>query len=175
MERKRRDRIAAIEDEQEQTRLAEAGDPEAQAALLATSSVLGSIPIGDSEEIEVEERPAPKAKKNRRVVRAAEPPAPPKEEEPQDPEQAAYDLMDVAYRKWASHAKENLTKANRELAIDLGKDTALYLRSGIIRLADLHDTINKLTAVGRGANKEESQEEEDYDGELEDLRKRLRG
>src|SRR5208283_702198 len=68
---RRRDRLAQVEDEQEQERLANAGDPEAvekvnnRAAIRASASVLDSRPVGgddDDEGIEAASRPAPKAK-----------------------------------------------------------------------------------------------------------------
>lgn len=82
--------------------------------------------------------------------------------------------MDAAYRKWGVAAKKDLRKANRELAIDLGKDTALYLRSGIIRLADLHAAIDRLTATKTG-EKDRDEDAEDFESELETMRAALRG
>ena len=83
--------------------------------------------------------------------------------------------MDLAYKKWEKAARKNLTAANRELAFDLGRDMALYLRSGIIRMNDLHATIEKLTASAKAGKDTGDEGEEDLDDQLEDLRKAMRG
>ena len=82
--------------------------------------------------------------------------------------------MDTAYKKWAKGAEKDLNKANRALAIDLGKDTALYLRSGIIRMNDIHSTIEKLTAASK-TGKDGGDDAENLDDDLEELRQQLRG
>lgn len=82
--------------------------------------------------------------------------------------------MDTAYKKWAKLAEKDLHKANRALAIDLGKDTALYLRSGIIRMTDIHATIEKLTASAK-AGKDNPDDEQNFDEEMESMRRTLRG
>jgi len=195
---RRRDREAANADQQEQERLAAAGDPEAQervanlAAVAASASVLDSRPIQPEEEKDDKPPMAPRDAqvrsrnhKSKRTIkrapaRTASETAPPssEEEEPDEThtkdEKLAYRLMDTAYKKWAKGAEKDLHKANRALAIDLGKDTALYLRSGIIRMADIHATIEKLTASAK-AGKDTTDDEGDFDNEMEDFRKQLRG
>ena len=81
--------------------------------------------------------------------------------------------MDTAYKKWRAAAMKDLSKANRGLALDLGGDAALLLRSGLIRMADLHSTIEKLTASAK-AGKDNQDGEENFDDELEALREALR-
>ncbi len=214
---RRRDRIAAIEEQQEDEKLALAGDPEAQermskrAAILASASVLGSTPIPPEEfrdapyqppeEKEDEKagttsdagaRTLPKRTRQsrpaetgtsrtrrRREVEAASPP-PQQEEEPDEEaiaeqtRQVAWRLMETAYKKWKKTAQKDLRKANHDLALDLGGDAVLYLRNDIIRMADLHSTIEKLTASPK-AGKDATADEENFDDEMEDFRRQLRG
>ncbi len=193
---KKRDRMELIEQEQETARLARAGDPEAKEALRALNSVLSSTPAGEENETGTEQsnhpqeataaapksrktRPATTNKRSAKTRRDPERQEQSPEVEEKDPEESAridetraYKLMDTAYQKWAKGAKSNLSKANRELAMDLGRDTALYLRTGIIRLGDLHDVINKLTAAKAG--KEDNEDAADFDEEMESMRKALR-
>lgn len=197
---RRRDREAAIEDEQEQERLALAGEPESEArvALRASASVLNSRPVG-IQEPEDERTPStteapPTPRRNRRAVRSpaktdgrvdselnrssdrALPKSTPAQEEEPDSDKAeakAYQLMDLAFRKWEKNARKDLRKANRDLALDLGKDTVLYLQRGIIRLNDWGDYINKLTATKTG-EREQDADGEDFDTELETMRAALR-
>lgn len=191
---RRRDRLAAIADQQEQERLAAAGEPTAQEALKAMASVLDSRPIGEEEPIDADSTPADRAspskspKTSRRRIqkrnedspsnngRAASRPSPQQEEELDETrfEQTAYKLMDTAYRKWEKTARKDLKRANHDLALDLGKDAAIYFRSQIIRMADLHSTIDKLTASHKPA-KDGVEESENFDDEMEEFRKQLRG
>ena len=202
---RRREREAANADQQEDERLALAGDPDAtervqnRAAIAASASVLDSRPIQPEEEkndaiSEGGDRTVKTTRQRRRTNKtrdgvkvgdarrrdqdSAQPQTPLEEEEPDEThtkdEKLAYRLMDTAYKKWAKGAEKDLHKANRALAIDLGKDTALYLRSGIIRMADIHATIEKLTASAR-TGKDTTDVEEDFDNEMEDFRKQLRG
>jgi hypothetical protein len=199
---RRRDREAEIADQQEQERLVLAGEPEseARAAVRASASVLESRPMQEEEKEDAETKPAEdrsdhgadnppvsrrKIKRPRRIITepAWEPPLLPQKittEEIIEPEnrdrdeRLAYRLMDLAYKKWAKGAEKDLNKANRALAIDLGKDTALYLRSGIIRMNDIHSTIEKLTAASK-AGKDGGDDEENLDDDLEELRQQLRG
>ena len=199
---RRRDREAEIADQQEQERLALAGEPEseARAAVRASASVLESRPMQAEEEPGAETKPAedhsnhgadnpPISRRKTRRPRSlsqlfgdAPPPlqTPLEQEEPDEEtlrnrdEKLAYKLMDTAYKKWAKGAEKDLTKANRALAIDLGKDTALYLRSGIIRMNDIHSTIEKLTAASK-TGKDGGDDEENLDDDLEELRQQLRG
>lgn len=209
---RRRDRLAQVEDEQEQERLAKAGDPEAlekvnaRAAIRASASVLDSRPVGGSDDDNLREEP-PAAHNNsvsknavkkrrhrsndtnpeqssrsrRRAIEAAPLPlqTPLEEEDPEaqrtSDEKLAYRLMDLAYKKWARDAPRDMPKANRALAIDLGKDAMLYLRSGIIRMNDLHATIEKLTASAKKGKDDEGEGEEDLDDQLEEMRKAMRG
>src|SRR5271168_3759332 len=59
---RRRDRLAQVEDEQEQERLANAGDPEAvekvnnRAAIRASASVLDSRPVGGDDDDSISDR-----------------------------------------------------------------------------------------------------------------------
>ena len=190
---RRRDREAEIADQQEQERLALAGEPEseARAAVRASASVLESRPMQEEEPINVETTP-PIIRKTRKTrtlkpdtAAPAETSSPPlqtplEQEEPDEEtlrnrdEKLAYKLMDTAYKKWAKGAEKDLNKANRALAIDLGKDTALYLRSGIIRMNDIHSTIEKLTAASK-TGKDGGDDEENLDDDLEELRQQLRG
>ena len=187
---RRRDQLAAIEDQQEQERLAAAGDPEAverMAAVRASASVLSSRPAGGNDDERSVSTPAPKAVKSGRKKSPANRPkpivdpisAPQQEEEPEeDPrakdERLAYQLIDTAYKKWGKTAEKDVPKANRALAIDLGKDAMLYLRSGIIRMNDLHATIEKLTPSTK-QGKDTADGDENFDDELEELRKAMRG
>lgn len=180
---KKRDRLDLIEQEQETARLARAGDPEAKESLRVLNSVLSSTPAGPAGEDDepTPEAPKPpvaaksrvvKSSKTTRKAAASKPPPEVQEKDPEELESRAYKLMDMAYQKWNKGAKSNLAKANRELAMDLGKDTAVYLKAQIIRLGDLHDVINKLTAVKPG--KEETEDAADFDEEMESMRKALR-
>ena len=82
--------------------------------------------------------------------------------------------MDTAYQKWAREAKRNIGKANKDLAFDLGRDTVLYLRNGLIKsLGDMHDVINKLTIPKAGQEKDP--DEQSFDEEMESMRTALRG
>ena len=83
-------------------------------------------------------------------------------------------MIDTAYKKWGKTAEKDVPKANRALAIDLGKDAMLYLRSGIIRMNDLHATIEKLTPSTK-QGKDTADDNENFDDELEELRKAMRG
>jgi hypothetical protein len=179
--RRRRERMDEIEKAQEEARLARAGDPDAKEALNATASVLASKPVGDggneSADKAAPKATRPKASKRKETPsreRRAEPEAP-KKEEPSRLEvnqEKAYKLMDAAYQKWAKTYAKDPRKANRELAIDLGRDTALYLRAGIIRLSDIQDTIQKLTVVKGG---KDDDVDDQFEDDLESLRKELRG
>lgn len=80
--------------------------------------------------------------------------------------------MDLAYSKWAKTVAKDPRKANRELAMDLGKDTVLYLRAGLIRLNDFNDVVQKLLTLKGG--KEEAPEE-GFEDDLESMRAMLRG
>ena len=82
--------------------------------------------------------------------------------------------MDTAYKKWEKAAHKDLRKANHDLALDLGKDAVLYFQHDIIRMTDLHTTIEKLTAAPK-AGKDTTDDEENFDDEMEDFRKQLRG
>jgi hypothetical protein len=198
---RRRDRIAAIEDQQEDERLALAGDPEAQnrMAIRASASVLGSTPIPPEEpkDDELREKPTPalnipaaKTAVQRRKHKSSDPNsrhrrepqkhqtevAPALEEEPLEEvaPKLAWRLMDTAYKKWKKTAQKDLRKANHDLALDLGGDAVLYLRNDIIRLTDLHSTIEKLTAAAK-VGKDGGDSDEDFDDEMEEFRKQLRG
>jgi hypothetical protein len=159
--------MEALEDEQEQTRLALAGDPEAMAALQAGSSILLGRPL---------EPPPPKkerkpVKRNAKLKMDEAPePAPPDSAFAND----AYKLMDTAFRKWSKRSEKNPREAFRDLARDLGADTALYLQAGVLRLSDMLDSMMKLTALGK-PKEEEPEGGEDFDAELESMRSALRG
>ncbi len=200
---RRRDRIAAIKDQQEDERLALAGDPEAQnrMAIRASASVLGSTPIPPEEPKDDQppistrvvkncsqsrkskrttQRPAdetapPTERTHNHRAREAEPP-PLEEEEPLEEvaPKLAWRLMDTAYKKWKKTAQKDLRKANHDLALDLGGDAVLYLRNDIIRLTDLHSTIEKLTAAAK-VGKDGGDGDEDFDDEMEEFRRQLRG
>lgn len=192
---RRLNREAQIEDEQEQERLALAGEPTAKEAIKAMASVIDSRPVGEEEPTDDNKTTAqtsrevtppinrkPRKTKPRdadhRKSEASESP-PPQEEEHDEAasqsrdEKLAYKLMDTAYKKWAKTAEKDFSKANRALAIDLGKDTMLYIRSGIIRMNDLQSTIDKLTASSK-AGKDNSDAEDNFDEEMEEFRQQLR-
>ena len=80
--------------------------------------------------------------------------------------------MDIAYQRWAKSAAKDPRKANRELAIELGKDTVVYLKAGLIRLGDFNDVVQKLLTVKAG--KEETPDE-GFEDDLESMRAMLRG
>ena len=196
--RRRRDRIAELEDQQEQERLAQAGDPDAKAALNATASVLAGTPIGDDDEARHDAPPTNNRKTNPKTGGRKRSAKADKERRHQQSEsdrhgagatprmdetsranasgiantEQAYRLMDLAYQKWAKAAMKDPRKANRELAIDLGRDTALYLRAGVIRLSDIQATIQHLLMV-KGAKDDEPDDQ--YEDDLESLRKDIRG
>ena len=81
--------------------------------------------------------------------------------------------MDLAHKKWAKTAQRDVRKANRDLAIDLGKDMVLYLRANLIRLGDGHDVIQKLI-MAKGAE-QTAAPDDNFEEDLEDLRAQLRG
>lgn len=181
---KDRDRLAKMEDEKETARLVKAREPEALEALKATAAFQGGVPVNDH--IDTEEGDpgvvvAPKkAGRPRKADReptdesrspsgSSDGPKPRK----RDPSKA-YDLMDKAFQKWAVNSVKDIRKANRDLARDLGADTAIYLESGVLRLADMLDSMIKLTALAK-AKEDDVEGAENYDESMEELRTMLRG
>lgn len=186
---RRANRIAEIEDEQEERRLASAGDPDAAAAL---ASVLGGRPVGDENgETEIAGRgsnekkhgsPNPKPRRGKAPRRGTagdngrnggESTREPEHDNLEGDQKLAYRLMDLAHKKWAKTAQRDVRKANRDLAIDLGKDMVLYLRANLIRLGDGHDVIQKLI-MAKGAE-QTAAPDDNFEEDLEDLRAQLRG
>jgi hypothetical protein len=116
----------------------------------------------------------------RQTTKAAEPPAASIEEvgriQARDltaDQQKAYELMDIAFRKWRRTAASDIRRANRELARDLGGDTAIFLKNNILRLPDMLDAMNKLMMLTK-PSKEEDPESEDFEAELTSMREALR-
>jgi hypothetical protein len=172
-----RDRAAQekLVDEQEQTRLALAGDPDAMAALAAGASALLGRPVEPDEPAPPE--PARERKRNapkKHAEKTSEDAAARQAAEREAIGKKAYQLMDAAFRKWRSNMKKNPREANRELARDLGGDAAIYLQAGVLRMSDLLDMTMKLTALGK-PKEEEVEGAEDYDAEMEVFRNQLRG
>jgi hypothetical protein len=151
--------VAEREEETANRTLAAAGEREAIEAL---SSVMNSRPL------EPEEPAASKGKD--RISRAR--PKPTKEDLPATPDDA-YRLMDAVFKKWQINFAKNPREANRELARDLGGDTAIYLRAQILRLPDMLDAINKLGMLK--AEKNDDGGGEDLEQGIEDLRAMMRG
>jgi hypothetical protein len=85
----------------------------------------------------------------------------------------AYKLMDAVFKKWRTNFAKDPRGANRELARDLGGDTAIYLRAQILRLPDMLDAINKLGMLK--AEKGDDGGDEDLMQDIEDLRALMRG
>jgi hypothetical protein len=163
-----RTRQEAIADEQEQTRLAMAGDPDALEALKAGASALLGRPVDPDPE-----PPPPREKRN----------VPKKPKRPEVNEnipvddmfkQDAYRLMDASFRKWKLKSEKDPRGAFRDLARDLGGDTAIYLKANIWRLSDVPELLMKLTSLGK-PKEEEAEGGEDFESELESLRGALRG
>ena len=175
--------IEQAEDEREQRTLAKAGDPDAQAALAATASMIQSRPVEHDDDTEEpgNRRTAPRHSRTHRrnaktsagtAVAPADNGAPKERDLPTDAAQA-YKLMDLAFRKWAHKFKSDPRGANRDLAQDLGADTAIYHQCGIVRLGDMLDSLNKLTALAKP--KEDEPEGGDIETEMESMRAALRG
>jgi len=174
-----------IEDEREQRTLAKAGDPEAVAALQATASMIESRPVehNDGEEpAEPIRKSRGDTRRNAKERRGNATPHTQNSRSAKEGEQdrelptdasAAYQLMDLAFRKWKKTSQRDLRGANRELARDLGGDAAIYLQSGVVRLSDMLDAMNKLTALAKP--KEEEPEGGDIESEMESMREALRG
>jgi hypothetical protein len=159
--RKDADVVAETEGEDELERLATAGDPEAMAALQAGASMLSSREIEPEPPKRVKPPPAPKPEKI-------------KEREIPDDKDAAFRLMDVMFRKWKRAAEKDPRQANRDLARDLGGDTAIFLKAGIVRLGDQLDLIIKLTALAKPKD-DDGDKDMNFDEEMETLRAWLRG
>ena len=171
------------EDEREQRTLAKAGDPDAQSALAATAAMIESRPVehNDEDQESTVQRPPRRSGRKNGVSpprgKTQSPPPPTREklaerDLPADSAQA-YSLMDLAFRKWSRKFEKDPRGANRELARDLGGDTAIYLKTGIVRLSDMLDAMNKLTALAKP--KEEEPEGGDIESEMESMRAALRG
>lgn len=161
--------IDRLEDEEEQTRLANAGEPETLAALSAGASILSGRPVEGEEP-----PPVPKLKPKKRIE--TDPPEKPLPKDGDEAERAAFKLMDGAFRKWRAKSDRNPREAFRELARDLGQDISIYIQAGIMRMNDVPDLLLKLTALGK--TKDETSEGDgdyDYDKEMDHLRNSLRG
>ena len=195
---RRRNHAAAETDRQEQERLAAGGEPSARAALAAGATVLDSRPIAPGEPTDDESREAntgangsqtrtgkpPKrsvaqprvrtAKKNDRSETELPFASPLEAKTPEERTAKAYRLMDTAFKKWNRDFRKDPRKASRELAADLGQDTSLYMEAGILRLGDMLDAINKLAPQVK-PEKESTANEDDFETDLEQLRKDLRG
>jgi hypothetical protein len=152
---------AEREEEAANQTLAAAGEREALAAL---ASVLPSRPLEPEE-------PEPIKGKRDRISRAR--PKPTKEDLPATPDDA-YRLMDAVFKKWQINFAKNPREANRELARDLGGDTAIYLRAQILRLPDMLDAINKLGML-KAEKGDDGGGDEDLMRDIEDLRALMRG
>ena len=157
-----------VADEQDQTRLAAAGDPD---AIQALAGMGGSVLLGrtiEPPEPQPVKKPKPAKKAPRRAEREII------EEEPPNVEGKAYRLMDVAMRKWARKNRTNPREALRDLATDLGQDFAFYVEAGLLRMNDLPDLLIKLSAMAK-PKEEKAEGAEDFDEEMETLRAALRG
>ena len=179
--------VESAEDEREQRTLAKAGDPDAVAGLKAAASMIESRPVehgDDTEEHSAPERSRPSTigrkaaanAKRKKVAGDAIPSdngAPEERNLPTDAAQA-YKLMDLAFRKWKKMSQRDLRGANRELARDLGGDAAIYLQSGVVRLSDMLDAMNKLTALAK-PKEDEAEGSESIESEMESMRAALRG
>ena len=160
-------------------RLALAGEPEARAhrievnraGLNASAAFLHAQPLE-----------APKAKKpfalptrkERSRESEADTPVAPADRELTSNQESAFKLMDLAFQKFARDFKSKPKEARINLALDLGRDTAVYLKTGIWKVADALDAINKLTGLNTRA-KEDDAEGQDFDADLDELRATLRG
>lgn len=150
------------EDRQEQERLASAGEPE---AIRAIASMQSSTPL---------EPPLRISKRKAETEEPTPEPGTSTGKERKDAADAqAFKLMDAAFRKWKRGAEKDIRKANRELARDLLGDGAIYLAAGILKLSELLDSTVKLTALAKP--KEEDADGENFDDEMEDWRKVIRG
>lgn len=155
---------ARIVAEQEQER---ADEPE-RMAMDALASVLSSRPLEPDEAPQV----LPPAVKPRKPTITKAKPKPTTAELPATPDDA-YRLMDAVFKKWSANYAKNPREANRELARDLGSDTAIYLRAQILRLPDMLDAINKLGMLK--AEKGDDGQEEDVEAAIESWRAQMRG
>jgi len=149
-------RLAGRREEAEAEPFVDAGEREAMDAL---ASVATSRPAEPLEDGKIERISHARAK-------------PTAEDLPETPDDA-YRLMDAVFKKWATNFVKNPREANRELARDLGRDTALYIRAGVLRLTDSLDAINKLSAIKAATGDEGGGE--DVQAGIEELRAAMRG
>lgn len=181
---KDRDRLAKMEDEKETARLVKAREPEALEALKATAAFQGGVPVNDHTDTEEGDsgvvaapkkagRPRKADRKSTFESRSA--PEPGNGAKSQDELfELAHKLMDECWKKWAVAAKKSPREAFRQLALDLGRDTSLYLRAGVTRAPDWADLMIKFMALPK-AKEDEIEGAENFDENMEDLRKMLRG
>lgn len=167
-----------VEEEDRAERLAQAGEPDAQEALRASAAFVHSQPLDPPKSrqhrIDIKLAPPLKERPERQLPVPPEIPPPIVPKELNEDQEQAFKLMHLAFQKWARDFKKKPVEANLDLAVNLGGDTAIYLKNGIWKVADALDAINKLTGMNKRTPTDGSEAEE-LDAAIDKLRAEMRG